>query len=388
MTAKERMLAVMSGKQPDTVPVAPHWWGNYKFEIAGKDYMLDRWGDGASMVPIYRAFYERFRPDWFHLSGGYPRLRNGMPSRDYRAERVMTPSGERMFLIAPDGSRDEILADESLASEAARKHWDAGMSIREAIDWQLEHVHTVSAREYVEAGYTDHAQSIVSEYGDRVFVCVNVGAPGIQTMSTYERSMMALYDYPEGVKRLARIHYEQALELAKAFAWAGVHGWLISEDVAGADTISPQMYEDMLYPCDCWFFEQVSRLGMVPMVYFCGDVRPLIPLIRDSGVKALLIEDNRKTFSFDLVSIVKQLQGKVALFGNLDTTELLLRGQPSEVEQGVYEQLAAAEYGPFVVANGSPLAPGTPPENVEAMVRAARKGRRSSDHGHGTGESK
>ncbi|MCU0522779.1 MAG: uroporphyrinogen decarboxylase family protein, partial [Anaerolineae bacterium] len=124
---------------------------------------------------------------------------------------------------------------------------------------------------------------------------------------------------------------------------------------------------------DCWFFEQISRLGLVPMVYFCGDVRPLVPLIRDSGARGLLIEDNRKTFAFDVVEIVKALQGKVCLFGNIDTTDLLLRGRPSEVEMAVRRQLEAAAYGPFVVANGSPLAPGTPPENVQAMIDAVRR---------------
>jgi uroporphyrinogen-III decarboxylase len=369
MNSKERLFAVMRGEQPDVVPVCPHWWGNYKFEISGKDHMLDRWGDGESMVPIYRSFYERFRPDWFHLSGGYPRHRDGYPSRDYRAVR----EGERLWLIAPDGSRDEILADENLASHKAKEAWDKDMTIQEAIDCQLEHRSAPTAGQLIEIGVTDHAREIVRQYGDEVFVCVNVGAPGVQCLSTYERSMIALYDYPEGVKRLVQSRYQEALEWAKAFSTVGVHGWLISEDVAGADTISPRMYEEMLYPSDVWFFEQVARLGMVSMVYFCGDVRPLIPLIRESGAKALLIEDNRKTFSFDVVAITRQLQGKVALFGNIDTTELMLYGKPAEVEDAVRQQLRAAEHGPFVVANGSPLAPGTPPENVDAMIRAARK---------------
>ena len=372
MNSKERMYAVLRGGKPDCVPVCPHWWGNYKFEIAGKDYMLDCWGDGQSMVPIYEAFYERFRPDWFHLSGGYPRMRRGFLSREFRAVR----EDGRMWLIAPDGSRDEILADQTLASEkeASRRRWE-GLTVPQAIDRMLESPSRLTAEQIVAEGYTDHAAEIVRRHGDSVFICVNVGAPGLLPFGVerYAESLMALYDYPEGVKKLVQKRYREALEWAKAFASVGVHGWLISEDVAGADTISPRMYEEFLYPSDCWLFEQVAQLGMVPMVYFCGDVRPLIPLIRESGVRALLIEDNRKTFSFDVVQIVRQLQGKVCLFGNIDTTELLLRGTPEEVEQAVQEQIVAAREGPFVVANGSPLAPGTPPENVEAMIRAARK---------------
>ncbi len=368
MNSKERLFATLAGGRPDTVPAAPHWWGNYKFEISGKDYMLDRWTDGPSMVPVYTRFYERFRPDWFHLSGGYPRRRKGMAGRDYRGIR----EGERMYLVAPDGSREEILADESLASEHANPPWDEGLTIREAVDQRLDHGVSLTAESLVEAGYTDHAAEIVCRYGDEVFVCVNVGAPGIQTLGSYERSLMALHDYPEGVKRLVQLRYREALEWARAFAAVGVHGWLISEDMAAADTMSPRMYEEILYPADCWFFEQVQALGMVPMVYFCGDVNPLVPLIRESGVKALLVEDSRKTFNLDVVEIARGLQGKVCLFGNVDTTDLMLHGTPAEVKAAVRRQLEAAQEGPFVVANGSPLAPGTPPDNVDALIEAAR----------------
>ena len=375
MNSRERMFAAIYGHQPDRVPVAPHWWGNYKFEIAGRDYMLDRWTDGQEMLLVYRAFYERFQSDWFHLSGGYPRIRGAYLSRDYRAIR----EGGKMYLIAPDGSRDEILADESLASSRAESRSRLDLSsaarIRAAIDHELERFRPLTAAEITAAGYTDHAAQIVREYGETVFVVVNVGAPGILAFGSerYQESLMALYDYPEGVKRLVQRRYESAMEWARAFAAVGVHGWLISEDVAGSDTISPHMYEEFLYPANCWFFEQVNRLGMVPMVYFCGDVRPLVPLVRDSGARVLLIEDSRKTFTLDVVEIVKGLAGKVLLFGNLDTTDLLLHGRPEDVEQAVKEQLRAALYGPFVVANGSPIAPGTPPENVEAMIRATHR---------------
>ncbi|MHB0858352.1 MAG: uroporphyrinogen decarboxylase family protein [Anaerolineae bacterium] len=370
MNSKERMLAAIESRQPDIVPVAPHWWGNFKYEIAGREHMLDRWTDGPSMVPVYRTFYERFRPDWFHLSGGYPHTRNGLPSRDFRGVR----EGARMFLVAPDGSRDEILADESLASGRHRSHTLPDISSADAIDELFERRPPATAEQITAAGYTDHAAAIVREYGDSAFIVVNVGAPGVLTYGSehYQKSLMALYDHPEGVKRLAWRRYEAALEHARAFAAVGVHAWLISEDMAGADTLSPRMYEEFLYPVDCWFFEQVSKLGMIPMVYFCGDVRPLIPLIRESGVKGLLVEESRKGFTLDAITLVRELQGQVCLWGNLDTTDLLYRGQPVDIERAVRDQLQAAKEGPFVVANGSPLVPGTPPQNVTAMIQAAR----------------
>ncbi len=367
------MLAALCGGQPDVVPVAPHWWGNYKFEIAGRDYWLDCWTDGAGMVPVYKAFYERFHPDWFHLHGGYLRRTMGFPSNELRGVQ----EGERRFLVAPNGVRDEILADQSLASWEEQQPPMPDLSSREAIDEYLARYEQVSVERITEAGLTDHAAQIVREYGDRVFICVHVGAPSLlvyeHDSAGYEQSLMALYDHPEGVKYLLQRRYELALESARAFAAVGIHGWAISEGYSGADTVSPAMYEEFLYPCNRWFFGEVRKLGLVPMVYFCGDVRPLLPLIRESGVGGLIIEESRKTFELDVVEIVKELQGKVCLFGNVDTCELLLHGRPEEVEAAVRTQIEAARYGPFIVSNGSPFAPGTPPANVDAMIAAARR---------------
>ena len=373
MNSKERMLAVFQGRQPDLVPAAPHWWGNYKYEVAGKDYWLDCWGDGASIVPIYQAFFERFQPDWFHLHGGYPRRRGAFASNEWRAVQ----EGERRFLIAPDGSRDEILPDQGLASWEHSRPPRPDLSSRDAIDEHVARYEQTSAQEIIEAGYTDAAAEIVRRYGDRAFICVHIGAPSIlvdeHRSGGYEASLLALYDHPEGVKYLLQRRYALSLEWAKAFASVGVHGWAISEGYSGADTISPRTYEEFLHPVDCWYYAEVRKLGLVPMVYFCGDLRPMLPLLRESGVGGLIIEESRKTFELDVVEITRVLQGKVALFGNIDTCELLLKGTPEEVEAAVKAQLAAAREGPFLVCNGSPFAPGTPPENVDAMIRAARR---------------
>lgn len=279
-----------------------------------------------------------------------------------------------MFLVAPNGSRDEILPSQHLAS--AQVYDLPDLSSHDAIDEHLARHESTTAAKLIAAGYTDHAAEIVHRYGDDVFVCVHIGAPAIIASQYgsrgYEESLLAIYDCPEGVKYLVRRRYEIRLEWAKAFAKVGVHGLAVSEGYSGADTISPRTYEEFIYPVDCWYFDQVSQLGVIPLVFFCGDIRPLVPLIRESGVRGLLIEDSRKTFALNVIEIAEGLEGKVCLFGNVDTTDLLYHGRPKEIEAAVCAQLRAARVGPFVVANGSPIVPGTPPENVEALIRAAR----------------
>ena len=88
------MVKTLNGEKPGRVAVAPHWWGHYKFEIAGKDYITDWYRDGSSMIEIYAKFYETFKPDWFHLHSGTP--------GHYKYLRVKKED-DRFFLINPLG---------------------------------------------------------------------------------------------------------------------------------------------------------------------------------------------------------------------------------------------------------------------------------------------
>ena len=114
-------------------------------------------------------------------------------------------------------------------------------------------------------------------------------------------------------------------------------------------------------------------MGLDPIIYFCGDILPILPLINTLDVTALLIEESKKNFILDPVHIRRQLADHITLFGNLDSVGVLRFGSVADVESETRAQIRAARYGRFVVANGSPIAPGTPKENVEAMIRVARE---------------
>ena len=70
--SKEIFLKTLGHEKAQGVPCAPHWWGVYKYELPGHDYMRDAWTDGRHLYPIYIDFYETFKPDWFHLHIGTP----------------------------------------------------------------------------------------------------------------------------------------------------------------------------------------------------------------------------------------------------------------------------------------------------------------------------
>jgi uroporphyrinogen-III decarboxylase len=72
-----------------------------------------------------------------------------------------------------------------------------------------------------------------------------------------------------------------------------------------------------------------------------------------------------------LVQIGRAMGGKVVLLGNVSPV-LIARGTPQQVKEAtrkVIEKLAP--YGGLIVQDGNNIAPGSPVENINAMMQAA-----------------
>jgi uroporphyrinogen-III decarboxylase len=84
-----------------------------------------------------------------------------------------------------------------------------------------------------------------------------------------------------------------------------------------------------------------------------------------------MIEESKKGFVLDPVSIRRALPERIVLFGNVDS-QILRFGTGREIREAVRRQARAGGHGPFVHINGSPICPGTPPDSIRAFLDAAR----------------
>ena len=78
---------------------------------------------------------------------------------------------------------------------------------------------------------------------------------------------------------------------------------------------------------------------------------------------------------------VKAVMGhRVALMGNVPPLDVGVRGTPEEVIDSARGCLdKAAPGGGLILSFGGGVSPGTPPENVDALLRAAREWSTSSE---------
>ena len=382
---KEALLGILSGGGAQRVPCAPHWWGSYKYEVQGLDPRRDCWRDGEGLVPVYAGFYQRFHPDWFHLAIGTPRW--------FRDSRVQFREGKPVLVVDPRFralkgedryfscccAGDELIvdfADQILGSRSARPK--VQLAGRRAVDAYVRDRIHMDAKLIEEQGYTDHVRRIAEDYGREALVIVNLPSPVCEIFDPltgylgFEAGLLALHDHPEGMRRLLERCYESHLEWARAYARAGAHAFVVSETYISPDLVGPAVYRRFLKGLHREYFREIQRTGLIPICYFLGDVNPLLDDLTEIGIRALLVEESKKSFRLEVGEIWRALAGRLALFGNLDSIGVLQDASAPQVRAEVRRQRSEAPAG-FVVANGSPITPGTPPENLTAMIEASRE---------------
>lgn len=339
---------MLDGRVVDHCPVAPHWWGVYKNEIAESDGIssvttADQGHRTSSLTRVDTHFYETFKPDWFHLGSGEWRVDPYADNHEQRQKLI-----ELLRTMPDEAVVEDYLAVEALTDDEIRK-----------------------------TGAYDHVREIVKRYGGDVFVAVNEGNPvcGVfdpHGLVGFEEGLIALVEKPQLMERLLFGLYDLRLAWMRYLSDCGCHAYIGSETYVGADLISPESYRSVVFPAQAHFYKSVHALGVIPIAYYCGDIVPMLPYISDLPIKALMIEESRKGFELDPVEIRKQLSESVALFGNLDTVSTLRFGTQADVRRETLKQLQALQYGRFVMANGSPIAPETPRENVHMMIETTR----------------
>lgn len=336
MRPLDRMRALFRGDRPDRPVAVVHWWGSYKFEFASK-YGID--SVGTSLADVDSFFYDAMQPGWIHLGSGAPR----------------------------DGWTDVNAATREELLPAVQK-----LDSEQAID-DFVAAHAITADDVLESGVYEHVGTMSERYGDEALIVVNEGNPVCQVFDPFgilgfESGLIALMEKPHMVARLIDGLYVARRPWVEALATLGCHAYLGSETYVAADTISPECFRGVVLPALTSFYSHVRRTGLHPLVYFLGDLNPLIPDLNTLDVDALLVEESKKGFVIDVGRIRSRLDRRIVLFGNVDSISGLLLGSREDIIREARRQIEAAGDGPFVTANGSPIAPGTSPIKLRALL--------------------
>ena len=115
-------------------------------------------------------------------------------------------------------------------------------------------------------------------------------------------------------------------------------------------------------------FEAIRRETDCPItLHICGDPTASLTEMIETGADGIELDS-----CVDLAFARDELLERVTAIGNIGTVDPLLRGTPGDVRaacRGALETFAGSRR--FILSSACAIAPGTPPENIAAMVEAA-----------------
>ncbi len=145
---------------------------------------------------------------------------------------------------------------------------------------------------------------------------------------------------------------------------AGADVIQIFDSWAGA--LSVEDYRDFVLPATKVLIREVQTLG-VPVIYFGVDTASLLPAMRETGADVLGLD-----WRVPLDEGWRSLDYACAVQGNLDPITLF--AEPELIRKRVHQILAQAAGRPGHIFNlGHGIVPGTPVENVQAVVKFVRE---------------
>lgn len=176
--------------------------------------------------------------------------------------------------------------------------------------------------------------------------------------------MVDFYDDPGFVRDLFEFSVEMELCFARAQIEAGVD--IMGVGDAAASLVGPTLYEEFIWPYEKELIDGVHAMGCRVRLHICGNTRHIL-----AGMGRLECE----IVDLDWLSPVsegrEQMGAHQVLLGNMDPVSILRNSTPDAVRSTI-DQCHRQAGARYIAAPGCETPPGTPLENLEAMVEYAR----------------
>ena len=335
MTAKERTIAALTGRPFDRIPVNL-LISDHAARVIG--VTVGEYNNSAELLARGQiAAWRRYGMDMVNTGPGLSGIPEAIGSRvafpdstPYVAEFVVKNEADLDRLKVPDPHRDARLP---LFLEAA--------------------------------------DIVIREIGDQVPVSMTTAGPFTTAANIRgtEEFLRDLHRNPRFVHRLLRFATDSIIAFATAAVQVGVRIGL-ADPTASGTLISAKQFREFALP----YLKEVvaavaAQAGAAPSLHICGNTKKIWQEMADTGTSVLSLDD-----AVDIGEAKALVGERVALLGNIRPTASMYLGTPDDVRANAKECLAKAWDNPrgYILGLGCGLPIDTPPENILALVDAAR----------------
>lgn len=214
----------------------------------------------------------------------------------------------------------------------------------------------------------EQTRRVAAAVGDKKCIAINYIGPFTlaSQMIGVSRFMELFFDEDIDIHKLLEFATRVCFSFYDLFLEAGADTVFIGDPSASGDLVSPAVFHQFALPYLKKLNEMIGRRAAFKLLHICGNTAARLEPLKDSGVDAFSLD------SIDIVTAMKIADKKYSIFGNVSPLSVLNDKSPEEVEMICAN--AAKEgglQGGFALMPGCDLAPGTPIQNIQAMIRAA-----------------
>jgi uroporphyrinogen decarboxylase len=339
MNGYQRVAAAFAGEQPDRVPVMLH---NFMMAAREAGHLLSDW-----------------RRDPQKIAGSFIQA-----VETYGYDGVVVDL-DTATLAAALGVPVEQPADEPAIARGPRLQGLAEVHELPPVDVGAD----PRVRVWLEA-----TRRLVGHFGGEVFVRGNCDQAPFSLASMMRGAaewMMDLTD-PDNAKdanELLDYCAEAHLQFVRLMAGTGAHMVSGGDSPAGPSLVSPRMYRAFALPSEKRVVDEAHRLGLPYVLHICGRTEPILDEMLSTGADGLDLD-----YQTDPAVAHEKMRDRAVFVGNLDPSGVVERGSPEQVATKCRELIRTfADTPRFVLNAGCAIPASAPPDNIRAMVRAARE---------------
>jgi uroporphyrinogen decarboxylase len=213
------------------------------------------------------------------------------------------------------------------------------------------------------------AEFLVEKYGKKNYTYATLALPFTLAgeLRGVEALMLDIIRNPQLVHRLIDFSSRVLLEYAKAVKETGVDAIFWCDPTASADLISPKHFKNFAVPYIKGLIEKTKEMGLGAFIHICGNTTDRLDTILEIAPHLMSVDTK-----VDLANAKRVLGNKVAVMGNVDTTNILLKKPEDILAEGKACLAKAGKVG-YAMGAGCDIPIGSPLENVRALWEAAKR---------------
>jgi MtaA/CmuA family methyltransferase len=186
-----------------------------------------------------------------------------------------------------------------------------------------------------------------------------------------EDFLMELVERPDDprITQLLEVCYQSHLAVHRALAKAGAHLTSLGDSLAGPDVTSPRMFERFARPYEDRLVKELNADGIFVVIHICGDTSKILEMLAAYGPCGFDLD-----YKTDAAK-AKQTAGQShVLCGNIDPSSIIAQGTVEQVREATHKLILTWKPGGrFILNSGCAIPPTTPPENIRALIAAAKE---------------